>query len=129
LAEAEAGVMETSHWRGVWKRRRWCLFDVGENGRLIPASPNTILEQGCACELTEVHLADTTERWWSLGLEAFGAAAGRRDRLLRVARQLLESANVPLLTAADSYGYPAWLQIVAGQKNIPPGSDDYSGGI
>ncbi len=118
LAEAETAVTETAHWLGVWKRRRWCLFDVRENGRIIPTPTTAILEQGCACELTEIRLADSADWWWSLGFEAFGETDGRRERLLRVAQQFLEPANAPVLAVDNSYSYPAWLQMVGGNGRI-----------
>jgi hypothetical protein len=113
LAETEVGVAETGQWAGVWKARRWCLFVVEENGRITPAPPAAILEQGCACELTDVRLADSSEWWWSLGFEAFGGTAvERRERLLHVAGKFLGLGDAPLLAAEQSYSYPKWLQIV-----------------
>ncbi len=115
LAETAESVTDTVQWIGVWKARRWCMFTVGGNGRIIPAPPAAILEQGCACELTDVRLADSSERWWSLGFEAFGGTAvERRERLLRVAKQFLRHKNAPLLSIEQSYSYPKWLQIVSG---------------
>ncbi|MCB9420247.1 MAG: hypothetical protein H6667_10595 [Ardenticatenaceae bacterium] len=102
----------TEQWVGVWKARRWCLFDVGENGRIIPTLPATVLEQGCACELTEIHLVDSPEPWWSLGLEAFGGTAvQRRERLLLVAKTFLTQPGAPSLPSEQSYSYPKWLQM------------------
>lgn len=124
LAEAEASLdvlaEAPERWLGVWKARRWCLFTVGENGRIIPQSGATTLEQGCACELTEVHLTDSPEMWWSLGLEAFGGTAvDRRQRLQDVARHFLTHSAAPALPAEQSYSYPKWLQIVGRQKSEP----------
>ena len=114
LAETEESVTNATQWLGVWKARRWCLFTVGENGRITPAPTTAILEQGCACELTDVRLADSSERWWSLGFEAFGGTAvTRRERLLHVARRFLDHEDAPLLAAERSYSYPKWLQIVS----------------
>ena len=114
LADADANlaglVDDTAHWLGVGKQRRWCLFDVGVNGRIIPAPPGTILDQGCACELTEVRLTHSTQTWWSLGFEAFGTAGNQRERLLQVAQQFLQSPHAPILPAEQSYSYPKWLQ-------------------
>jgi hypothetical protein len=114
LAETAESVTDTVQWIGVWKARRWCLFEVEENGRITSAPTDAILEQGCACELTEVRLTDLSERWWSLGFEAFGGtAAARRERLLRVAKQFLRRENAPLLSIEQSYSYPKWLQMVS----------------
>jgi hypothetical protein len=110
MAQTEAS---ETYWIGVEKSRRWCLFTVEENGRVTLASTTTTLEQGCACELTEIHLTDSLEQWWSLGFEAFGGTAvDRREKLLVVARQILKQDGVPLLTAEQSYGYPKWLNLV-----------------
>jgi hypothetical protein len=114
LVETGESVTDAAQWVGVWKARRWCLFTVGENGRIIPAPPTTILEQGCACELTDVRLADSSEPWWSLGFEAFGGTAvDRRERLLLVAKQFLRREDAPLLAAEHSYSYPKWLQMTS----------------
>lgn len=122
LAGTEESVPGTPQWAGVWKARRWCLFVVEENGRIIPALPATILEQGCACELTDVRLADSSEQWWSLGFEAFGGTAvERRERLLHVARQFLGREDAPPLAAEQSYSYPKWLQIVGNRGRGFPG--------
>ena len=111
LANAEHSV--TEQWMGVWKSRRWCLFEVADNGRIIPAATTTILEKGCACELTEVRLIHSSEQWWSLGFEAFGgSAAARRVRLLEAARWFLKQGESPPLSGESSYSYPKWLQIV-----------------
>jgi hypothetical protein len=112
LAETEVGVAETAQWAGVWKARRWCLFVVEENGRITPAPPATILEQGCACELTDVHLAGSPKQWWSLGFEAFGGTAvERREKLLHVAGQFLGQDGAPILDVEQSYSYPKWLHL------------------
>lgn len=113
LAETEESVTDSVQWLGVWKARRWCLFTVGENGRITLAPTDAILDQGCACELTGIHLANSSEPWWSLGFESFGGTAvERRERLLSVARQFLGQAGAPSLPAEQSYSYPKWLQIV-----------------
>ena len=112
LAETEESVAGTAQWLGVWKARRWCLFVVGENGRITPAPTDATLEQGCACELTDVRLADSSELWWSLGFESFGGTAvTRRERLLSVARQFLGQDGAPILDVEQSYSYPRWLHL------------------
>lgn len=114
LAEMGESAADAAQWAGVWKARRWCLFRVGENGRITPAPLDAILEQGCACELTEVRLIDTAELWWSLGFEAFGGTAvDRRGQLLHTAGYFLGQGNGPLLPIEQSYSYPKWLQIVS----------------
>ncbi|MEJ2749514.1 MAG: hypothetical protein P8183_16660, partial [Anaerolineae bacterium] len=113
LAEMAENAADAAQWIGVWKARRWCLFAAEENGRITRTPPDTILEQGCACELTDVHLADSPELWWSLGLEAFGGTAvNRRENLLRVAQNFLAQPGAPSLAVEQSYSYPKWLQIV-----------------
>lgn len=118
LADADAHLAgladDAAHWLGVWKQRRWCLFDVGENGRITPAPMGTILERGCACELTEVRLTHAALPWWSLGFEAFGAAGDQRERLLQVAQQFLQLPHAPGLPAENSYSYPYWLRLETG---------------
>lgn len=122
LVETGESVTDAAQWVGVWKARRWCLFTVGENGRITPAPAATILEQGYACELTDVHLVDSPERWWSLGFEAFGGTAvERQERLLHVARQFLGRKDAPPLAAGQSYSYPKWLQIVGNRGRGFPG--------
>jgi hypothetical protein len=117
LADAEATltglVGDMAHWLGVGKSRRWCLFAVGENGRISPAPSGTMLEQGCACELTEVRFIHSAEKWWSLGFEAFGTDGNQREQLLLVAQYFLEQPYTPALSAENSYSYPKWLQITA----------------
>lgn len=113
LAETGEGVTGTDQWIGVWKLRRWCLFGVGENGRITPALPDTIPEQGCACELTAVRLVGAAESWWSLGFESFGGTtAARRESLFVAAEQLLGRPGAPSLPVEQSYSYPQWLQLV-----------------
>lgn len=111
LAVADENVTESTQWVGVWKSRRWCLFEMGADGRFLPNPVNAMPEQGCACEMTQVRLMNTSEMWWTLGFEAFGAETGRRDRLLLVAKLFLEQANAPVLTVKNSYSYPTWLHI------------------
>jgi hypothetical protein len=112
FALAEGEIDGTSHagWVGVWKQRRWCLFEVFGNGRFTPAFSPIHLQQGCACELTEVLLTDSDEQWWSLGFEAFGDGGSRRESLLHIARQLLGTAVAPKLLIENSYSYPEWLR-------------------
>ncbi len=113
LAAGEAAGPFQADWIGVWKSRRWVLFEVLGNGCIIPASSSIYRWQGCACELTTVRRIDSSEQWWSLGFEAFGEASSPRDNLFHSARPLLDVAAAPVLPAEYSYSYPAWLQKVA----------------
>ncbi len=110
LREFDERLTDSGDWLGVWKARRLCFLAVGDDGRFSPHPGNLILQQGCACELTEVRLIGANEMWWTVGFEAFGQTANRRERLILAARQLLSQDSAPALAAENSYSYPSWLQ-------------------
>jgi hypothetical protein len=97
-------------WIEVEKERALCRYRLMEDRRMVATATDWYPEQGCDLELTAVRVRG--REWWTLAFEAFGPADSVGENLLNVA-ELVFGAGEPLtLDAADSYGYPRWLELV-----------------
>lgn len=105
--EAIRGVSLENLWLAVEKKRTLRRYNVDDRGRVKPADRST-LTPDCEMELSVVRAAG--EMWWSLALEAVGQERKGLALLTRVARGALGSTGAPILSSADSRGYPVWLQ-------------------
>lgn len=95
-------------WADVSKARRKIAYRIGEEGRVVVHRDAGAPLNGCDLELTRLHAKGAA--WWSVCLEAFGDERALRDTLTRTARYVFEAAAAPpLLDAAHSMGYAAWL--------------------
>lgn len=101
------------YWVGVQKTRQQRWYDVTDRQEVRPIAPNPQIKQeikqGCTLEVTQVSIDN--QLWFSLGLEAFGAA-DPEEILHRVAQQALAGTRFTFLTAERSFGYPCWLSQV-----------------
>jgi hypothetical protein len=98
-------------WVAVEKVRALRRYRVTGDGEVVTMAAGEIADQACHLELTRTGVAGTI--WWSLGLEAFGAESRLQESLRRVAEHLFAAGDPPRLDAADSYGYPGWLEVIA----------------
>lgn len=98
-------------WLAVKKERLLRTYRLTANWQVVPASLDAS-GPGCDLELAQVTVGE--ERWWSLCFEAFGEEVKLEQNLLLVASHVLETTRPPVLAAEHSFGYPRWLQEVAG---------------
>jgi hypothetical protein len=77
----------------------------GDAARLTPIETPSEATQGCSLELTELQVWE--QNWHSLGLETFGAV--ELAALPQIMQDLYTDCELTL-KAADSFGYPQWLQ-------------------
>jgi hypothetical protein len=109
-------------WTEVIKQRSLILFQAGAEGQIKPAQRGFLPENGCGLELTRIEMPDRQEKWWSLGLEAFGIEEGMSDMLVVVAELVFSLPGKPSLALHDSFAYPS---LLAG--SVSKGSDQNSG--
>jgi hypothetical protein len=105
----------------VEKRRTLRLFQVGNEGQVVPLPTGSHEGFGCGLELTRIVVRGAD--WWSLGLEAFGPEATLEKRLMAVAGHLFALGAAPRLEAEASYGYPRWLAQTARAKEASVETD------
>jgi hypothetical protein len=96
-------------WIEVEKERSLCRYRLLEDRRIVATSTDWYPDQGCDLELTAVRLRGRD--WWTLALEAFGPAVSVHENLRLVAEAVFGAGEPPTLDAADSYGYPRWLEL------------------
>ena len=102
-------------WTTVAKARWLRRYSLAGSRGAIASSTEALPGQGVDFELTQIQLGD--KHWWTLGLEAFGAAAGLRKSLLHVAA-IVFSDELPLnLSLRDSRAYPAWLNSILSKES------------
>jgi hypothetical protein len=98
-------------WVTVHKMRQsvWFPLPAGQDPRLAPAPPDT----GCMVELTEADVGG--QKWWTVGLEATGAAESLHAAL-RHAVTTLFAHPPPTRTGFsldNSWSYAEWLTLQA----------------
>jgi hypothetical protein len=96
-------------WIEVEKERALCRYRLLEDRRIVATSTDWNPAQGCDLELTAVRVRG--REWWTLALEAFGQSDTVLENLLRVTEVVFGAGEPPTLEAADSYGYPRWLEL------------------
>ena len=111
LARLPSIVTPAPSWIGVSKERKLRRYRLTADQVVVAVSAHEHPDQGCGLELTNIRVAG--KDWWSLGFEAFGDEAILQETLLRVAKQVLAVSEPPTLDAADSCGYPKWLEMIA----------------
>ena len=99
-------------WVAVEKTRRLRTYRVAPDGTVAPSGRSVTPSGECSVELTEAVVDG--QRWWTLGFEALGEEAALRRTLDAVARHVLGEMPETTLALDASYGYPRWLQLVAG---------------
>ena len=111
-------------WITLEKTRRRRAFELTAGG-LVERSVLEEIEPGCTFELTEV--VGGGEVWWTLGLEASGAA-GTLELSLRACADLLLERPLPdriELPSTASMSYTRWLKMlpeIAGEGSaLEPG--------
>jgi hypothetical protein len=97
-------------WIEVEKERALCRYGLLEDRRIVATSTDCYPDHGCDLELTAVQVRG--REWWTLALEAFGPSGSVCENLLSVAEVVFGAGELPTLDAADSYGYPRWLELV-----------------
>ncbi len=97
-------------WAVVSKTRVLKHFQAEVSGLVTAVSPATFLTTGCHLELARVSIQD--QIWWTIGLEAFGAADFQKlAGLLDQVAELVFVGEMELgLETAVSCSYPQWLQ-------------------
>lgn len=106
----EADLNQSGPWRAVSKRRYMRLYQV-VGDEVTAVTPGTIIPAGCGVELTQINAAASTEKWVTLGFEAFGSGGQKTAVLEKVLAHFLRQQGPPPadLTATNSLSYPAWL--------------------
>lgn len=102
---------EPAGWIAV-KKLRWLRKFSLEGTRPEEVDTTTFPDQGCNIELTDLRVVD--DRWWTIGLEAFGDAENVRSHLYQVAVHFFATHAFPQsLDATCSFSYPVWLNATA----------------
>lgn len=94
-------------WLPVHKQRLMRTF-ITELDEITETQAGSYPESGCNAELTFLEAAD--EKWYSIGLEAFGKSKDLKGLLHSVAEFLFDEDFPLLLTASNSMGYAAWIE-------------------
>ncbi len=98
-------------WIGVRKERKLRTYQVTTEKTVTEVVFSGSLGSGCGWELAKIRIEGVEEPWWSVGFEAFGKESDLKDTLMLVAESVLKTDISPVLTIANSYGYPKWLMI------------------
>ncbi|MBN1248890.1 MAG: hypothetical protein JXC32_14610 [Anaerolineae bacterium] len=96
-------------WVAVEKARWLRDYRIDSDGRISVLDVPDLSIPSCSVELADLRVGD--QRAWTLAFEAVGPTGTLTHTLERVARQVLGTLGGYALRAADSYGYPRWLQI------------------
>jgi hypothetical protein len=110
--------IQTPAWIAVSKQRDLRIYRVGPGDRVSALPSGNWSMQGCALELCAVQAGGSL--WWTLGFEAFGPKATLESNLRLVAVHVLGGRWVPKLAEDDSFGYPAWLAMLAARQDSEP---------
>jgi hypothetical protein len=103
--------LEQAGWLAV-KKTRWQRKISLDGSEPEEVDPMTFPGRGCNVELTSLRIEGGN--WWTIGLEAYGAAESVRDHLHQVAVYFFSRHGSPLpLDATCSYSYPVWLNAIA----------------
>jgi hypothetical protein len=97
-------------WIKVDKERCLCKYKVTDERKVLAVSLDEWLDEGCNVELTALSVCD--QRWWTLGLEAFGInEKSIEDNLKLSASHIFTEMDLDIsLEEKNSYGYPKWLE-------------------
>lgn len=95
-------------WVKVGKVRYSQLYQVIKK-KPQAVSSDMDVDNGCSFELTNVEV--NGNKWWTIGLEAFGEDSNLKDNLQATADFIFGSYDIFPLQADDSYGYPSLLEL------------------
>ncbi len=97
-------------WFPVEKRRYLKVLGVkGKDAFEFDDWMSNFPERGVEFELTEVFL-NNSNKWWTLGFEAFGPRESLAEDLIIVSTSVLHGCNtVNLLKAEESFSYPFFI--------------------
>jgi hypothetical protein len=101
---------QNSAWIKVRKERQLRKYRITNERQPIAVPDAEYPVQGCHLELTRIRVGEN--RWWSLGLEAFGPAGALWQYLSLVVDHILGQGLLPTLEARHSCGYPRWVALV-----------------
>jgi hypothetical protein len=112
-SDLESNVPQFNQSDGFWvlvkKERLSKYYCIAPDGT-APVEVETQTGQGYTLELTQLQVWD--QDWHSLGLETFGDIAQFKQPPEHLFRQVFAGFDL-VLQAADSFGYPQWLQKLA----------------
>jgi hypothetical protein len=102
---------EPAGWIAVEKERRLRKFSL-ERGAPQEVGPDVFPHAGCNVELTRLQAQGG--RWWTFGLEAYGAMEAVRGYLRLGAERFFAGEPPPMsLDVVSSCSYPAWLSALS----------------
>lgn len=95
-------------WVKVGKVRYSQLYQVvGKKAQAVFSDVG--VDNGCSLELTDVEI--NGNKWWSIGLEAFGEDCDLQNNLHVTADVVFSRYDIFPLQAKSSYGYPGLLEL------------------
>ncbi len=95
-------------WVKVGKVRYSQLYQVvGKKAEAVASDAG--VDNGCSLELTDVEI--NGNKWWSIGLEAFGEDCDLQNNLHITAHLVFSNYDSFPLQAENSYGYPGLLEL------------------
>ncbi|WP_414618983.1 hypothetical protein [Calothrix sp. CCY 0018] len=95
-------------WVKVGKVRYSQLYQVvGKKAQAVSSDGG--VDNGCSLELTDVEI--NGNKWWSIGLEAFGEDCDLQNNLHVTADVVFSRYDIFPLQAENSYGYPGLLEL------------------
>ncbi len=105
-----AAETQSDAWIPVVKERILRRYQIVSDSE-IRAVPGWLFPlQRSSIEITNIVLNDTP--WWSLGLEVVGTDIDLFKALKATAAIAFKSRGFPSLSAAQSYSYPKWIDLV-----------------
>jgi hypothetical protein len=104
-----ATVSGNSIWINIQKVRRLQSYQILPDSSIQLITDTDSIENGCSVEITQLLIQEQT--WWSLALEAVGEDPHLSENLRLTASYLFQDYRGIKLIAANSYGYPHWLEV------------------
>jgi hypothetical protein len=110
-----ATVSTNSIWVNIQKVRRLQSYQILPDSSIQPVNANDSTDNGCSVEITQLLIQQ--QSWWTLAFEAVGEDTHLLENLRLTASYLLSNYRGTKLIAANSYGYPHWLEVVLKQES------------
>jgi hypothetical protein len=107
-----ATVSGNSIWINIQKIRRLQKYQILPDSSIQAVADDKNVDNSCSVEITQLLIQEQT--WWSLAFEAVGEDTQILENLRLTASYLFSNYQEPKLIAANSYGYPHWLEVVLG---------------
>jgi len=108
-----AKISSHSTWVNIQKVRRLQNYQILPDASIQPVADNDSIDNGCSVEITQLLIQK--QSWWSLAFEAVGDYTHLLENLRLTASCLFKDYRGTKLIAANSYGYPHWLEVVGKQ--------------